>query len=103
MERRATSLHQKVKIAREDGDFEPETVVDFFKRTVENYPKHHALASRDSKGAPRRLSYRDYRNCVEKIAKVFIKLGLEQRGVVAILAWNCPEWVIAALGAIHCG
>jgi feruloyl-CoA synthase len=100
---RATSLAQKVKITREIGDCEPTTVVDFFERTVASFPSHHALASRDRNGNWRKMSYRDYRKSVEKIAKVFIKLGLEQRGVVAILSWNCQEWIISALGAIHCG
>lgn len=100
---RATSLNHKVKIQRQKDDYEPMTIVDFFNQTIENFSNHQALANRDENGNWNKISYRDYKNRVEKIAKIFIKLGLEQRGVVAILAWNCPEWVIAALGAIHAG
>ncbi|KAL7044176.1 hypothetical protein ACKWTF_001815 [Chironomus riparius] len=100
---RATTLNDKVKIQANIDDFKPSTVVDFFNETVENFPSHLALASRDANGKWNFLTYQEYKNRVEKIAKVFIKLGLSERGVVAILAWNCPEWVVAALGAIHAG
>lgn len=37
------------------------------------------------------------------MAKVFIKLGLEPRHTVSVLAFNCVEWFIADLAAIHAG
>jgi long-subunit acyl-CoA synthetase (AMP-forming) len=100
---RATNLNEKVKIKSHPDDFKPSTVIDFFNDTVENFPSHSALASRDGNGKWNFITYREYKSRVEKASKIFIKLGLSERGVVAILAWNCPEWVIAALGAIHAG
>lgn len=100
---RAVNLNQKVKIQRKLNDSDPITVVKFFNETVENFSLHSALASRDGDGKWKFLTYREYKLQVEKIAKIFIKLGLKHRGVVAMFAWNCPEWVISALGAIHAG
>lgn len=98
-----TKLNQKVRICQQQDELKPLTVIEFFSSTVDNFPLHSALASRDENGKWNFLCYREYKSRVDKMAKVFIKLGLNERGVVAILAWNCAEWVIAALGAIHAG
>lgn len=103
MEYRTSDINQFVKITSKDGDIEPMTMIKFFNKTVENFPDHDALAYRDLNGIWHKINYREYKIRVEKIAKVFIKMGLKQRGVVAILAWNSPEWVISALAAIHAG
>jgi long-subunit acyl-CoA synthetase (AMP-forming) len=43
------------------------------------------------------MNYKVYREKVVNMAKVFIKLGLERHGTVAILGDNCIEWFIADL------
>ncbi|KAG5669652.1 hypothetical protein PVAND_017536 [Polypedilum vanderplanki] len=98
---RTTKLNKKVDIIRHKDDFEPITVIDFFKETVEKFPNTNALVNFSEN--KHFISYQIYQTYVEKIAKIFIKLGLERHGVVAILAWNSSEWVISALGAIHSG
>lgn len=99
---------KQVKIVRDSNDrtssVEPITIPALMKRTAENYANHIALMSKDEvtnewKG----ISYKEYRKQVEKIAKVFIKLGLERHGTVAILAFNSVEWFISELAAIHAG
>lgn len=37
------------------------------------------------------------------MAKAFIKLGLEPHNAVGVLAFNCPEWFLSQLGAVHAG
>jgi long-subunit acyl-CoA synthetase (AMP-forming) len=103
MDYRTSDIKQLVRIIRKDGDIEPITMVNSFNKTVEEFPDRDALAYRDSSGVWHKINYREYKNRVENIAKVFIKLGLKERGVVAILAWNSAEWVISALAAIHAG
>jgi long-chain-fatty-acid--CoA ligase ACSBG len=49
------------------------------------------------------ITYKEYHEKVEKIAKAFMKLGLEQYGSVSVLAFNCPEWFISQLATIHAG
>lgn len=44
---------------------------------------------------------REYQDISLHVAKVFIKLGLQPRHSVGILAFNCPEWFYASMGAIH--
>lgn len=54
-------------------------------------------------GEWRGITYREYRERVERMAKVFIKLGLERHGIVAVLAFNSVEWFVSELAAIHAG
>lgn len=103
MDYRTSDINQLVKITRHDGDMEPITMIEFFNKTIEEFPDRDALAYRDWSGVWHKINYREYKNRVEKIAKVFMKLGLKSKGVVAILAWNSPEWVISAMAAIHAG
>lgn len=83
----------------------PITVIDAFKKTVENFPQRHALMYKDdmNDGNWTSITYSEYKARVDKISKVFIKLGLERHGTVAVLAFNCKEWFIAELATMHAG
>lgn len=105
---RAADLSMPVRILRDPNDraasVEPISIPALLKRTAESYANVTALmfkddASNDWKG----ISYKEYRDRVEKMAKVFIKLGLQPRQTVAILAFNSVEWFVAELAAIHAG
>lgn len=102
---RVTDPTKQVKIVRSINDrVEPLTVPALFKRTVENYGKHTALIFRDEITKKwTGFNYKEYRDRVEKMAKVFIKLGLERHGTVAVLAFNSVEWFVSELAAIHAG
>lgn len=105
---RVTDLSKPVRIFRNPNDrtasIEPITVPALMKRTVQNYGNHKALMYKDE--VTRKwtgITYKEYRDRVEKMAKVFIKLGLERFGVVAVLAFNSVEWFVSELAAIHAG
>lgn len=86
------------------ASFPPVSIPEILKRTVETYPNHTALKYKDFNcKAWKRIDYKNYRDQVEKMAKVFIKIGLARRGTVAFLAVNSVEWFISELGAIHAG
>jgi long-chain-fatty-acid--CoA ligase ACSBG len=105
---RVSELDQPVRIIKNPNDrtasVDPITVPALMKRTAENYANHTALMFKDVvRGEWKGITYKEYRERVEHIAKVFIKLGLEKRGVVAVLAFNSVEWFVSELGAIHAG
>jgi long-subunit acyl-CoA synthetase (AMP-forming) len=87
-----------------EGDLEPETVPALFSRIVENYSENPALAylEQDTKKW-KFISYKEYKEKVDKFAKVFIKLGLKRFGAVGVLAFNSVEWFITELATIHAG
>lgn len=83
---------------------EPITIPNLMKRTVESFSDHEALKFKDEETKQwKSISYKQYQERVEKIAKVFIKLGLERHGTVAVLAFNSVEWLVSELAAIHAG
>lgn len=107
---RATSdfrVHQKNKPVRlliNEGEFEPETVPDLFNRVVENYGESPALAYLDQETKKWIfISYKQYKEKVDKYAKVFIKLGLQRFGAVGVLAFNSVEWFVTELATICAG
>lgn len=105
---RVTDRKKRVKIFMnsedEIGSIEPTTVIQMFDDVVQKYPEHPALKQKNVVTKDyETITYREYKERVEKIAKVFIKLGLERHGTVAILAFNSVEWFVSQLGAIHAG
>jgi long-subunit acyl-CoA synthetase (AMP-forming) len=105
---RVTDPKKPVRIHRDPNDrtasVDPITVPALMKRTAENYPNSTALMYKDDVSKEwKGINYKEYRERVEKTAKVFIKLGLEKRGTVAVLAFNSVEWFVSELAAIHAG
>lgn len=101
---RVADITKPVRILRTDKDHEPISVPDLLSWAVENYGDHPALAYQDHQTKSWRfISYKEYKEKVEKFAKIFIKLGLERFGSVAVLAFNSVEWFITELAAIHAG
>lgn len=83
---------------------EPITIPALLKRTATNYANNTALMYKDELSKEwKGINYKEYQERVEKMAKVFIKLGLESRGTVAVLAFNSVEWFVSELAAIHAG
>lgn len=83
---------------------DPITIPQLMNRTVENFGHHPALMHKDPVSKKwQAITYREYKERVEKMAKVFIKLGLERHGSVAVLAFNSVEWFVSELAAIHAG
>lgn len=103
-----TDKTQRVKINMnskdEFGKIEPITICDMFDQIVKKYPDHPALKQKNTITKDWEIvTYKNYQERVEKMAKVFIKLGLERFGTVAILGFNSIEWFISELAAIHAG
>lgn len=99
---------KKVKIRINPNDdvakLEPITIIDLMDTTVQKYPNRPALKSINAITKDWEvLTFSDYKQKVEKIAKVFIKLGLKRYETVAVLAFNSPEWFITEMAAVHAG
>lgn len=82
---------------------EPLTIPYVLYRTANNFPDVPALKQKNADGVWESVNYSQYRENVLKTAKIFIKLGLEPKNTVAILAFNSPEWFYSELAAIHAG
>lgn len=80
----------------------PLSIPTVFADTVKKLPNHPALAVKRDKQW-KQWTYQEYSNDVMKVAKAFIKLGLEPYHGVGIIGFNSPEWFISDLAAIHAG
>lgn len=80
------------------------TLPQLLNKSVELFPDRAALKFKKSDSDEWNvITYKEYKSRAVKIAKCFIKLGLKEFESVAVLAFNCPEWFIAELAAIHAG
>lgn len=91
-------------LTKQAASVETITIPDLMRRTVKKFPDHKALTFKDEvTNEWQAITYQEYLEKVEQMAKAFIKLGLKNRGAVAVLAGNCVEWFISDLAAIHAG
>ncbi|XP_021368675.1 long-chain-fatty-acid--CoA ligase ACSBG2-like isoform X2 [Mizuhopecten yessoensis] len=100
-----TSREDAVKLRMDDtgpGVMKPLTVHTVFKNTVDKAPNTIALGVKRD-GAWVKWTYKQYYDDVRRVAKGFIKLGLELYHGVGIVGFNSPEWFMADLGAIFAG
>ncbi|ESN90840.1 hypothetical protein HELRODRAFT_90723, partial [Helobdella robusta] len=96
---------QAVKIRLGDvspTDMEPISIVTAFRRTVEKHGERDALCHKEN-GAWVKMTYNQYYTVVLKMAKIFIRLGLESHHGVGIIGFNSPEWFISNFAAIFAG
>mgnify|MGYP002655274822 CR=1 FL=1 len=106
---RVTDLRKPVKILENVIDdaaasIDPISVPEVFSQTVANFPNLKALMYKNEETKEwTAITFKEYKDRVEHMAKVFIKLGLERHGTVAVLAFNCVEWFVAEMAAIHAG
>jgi len=104
----ATNPSQRVKICQVTDEkissVKPITIPQLFAEVVDEFPNHPALVQKNlTTDEWETTTFEEYKQKVEKIAKVFIKLGLERHGCVAVLAHNSVEWFESGLAAIHAG
>ena len=66
-------------------------------RVSGKYPDKEAIVCEDC-----RLTYRELKCAVEKVARSFLALGVEKGDKVSVWIYNCPEWITIqlALGKI---
>lgn len=103
---RVSDSNKPVKIFHDENDPTNQhgymTVPELMQQVVDKYPNRNALMYRNEGNDEwNGIKFTEYRDRVGKIAKVFIKLGLERRGTVAVLAFNSVEWFISEFAAIH--
>jgi acyl-CoA synthetase (AMP-forming)/AMP-acid ligase II len=105
---RITDVTKSVKLNinpdNETSSIEPITVPQLLNGIAEKYGQHPALKYKDPGSSEwNTITYAEYKSLVEKVAKVFIKLGLKQYGTVAILAGNNFHWHVSSIAAIYAG
>lgn len=101
---RVWEKNQPIRILKNDEEYEPISVIDLLSKVAENYGEHPALAYQDHLTKKWNfINYFEYKKKVTKLAKVFIKLGLQRWDVVGVLAFNSVEWFVTELAAIHAG
>ena len=71
---------------------EPELVQTMVRRTVQNFPTNTAIAYKGEDGQWIKLTYTQYLDLIETVAKGFIALGLEESHSVAVMSQNCHQW-----------
>jgi long-chain-fatty-acid--CoA ligase ACSBG len=103
---RVTDPSKTVNIFRdqdENNEFiEPITIPELLSKIAEKYADKKAMMFKEENSDEwKGITYKEYRDRVEKMAKVFIKLGLNRFESVAVFAINRVEWVIAQMAAIH--
>jgi long-chain-fatty-acid--CoA ligase ACSBG len=81
---------------------EPVTVIQLLRSTRDAHPQANALAYKDG-DQWKMISYAEYDALCVKVAKSFLKLGLQKYHSVSIIGFNSPEWFLSALGAIYAG
>jgi len=96
----------KIRINPKDevASMEPRTIPDMMRKVAQRYPDRPALKQMNViTNDWEVLTFSEYQQKVEKIAKVFIKFGLKRHETVAILAFNSIEWFVSEMAAIHAG
>lgn len=83
------------------------TIGDLLDRQAEQFGDHEALvySAYDDMGLNLRLSYRQFRDTVNKLAKGLLALGIEKGEHVAVWMPNLPQWIflqmaLAKVGAV---
>eukprot|EP00118_Oscarella_pearsei_P017797 m.178902 g.178902 ORF g.178902 m.178902 type:complete len:705 (+) comp39196_c0_seq8:124-2238(+) len=100
-----TKIDEEVEIVLEKegpGSREPKTVFQLLEGTVERFGATEALCVKRN-GDWVKWTYDEYFRDVKRVAKSFIKLGLEPFHAVGIIGFNAPEWLLSELGAIYAG
>jgi len=76
------------------------TISEIFDETVEKYPNHDALVYNDRKI---RLTYSEFKDRVDKLAKSLMALGIKRGDHIAVWAYNVPEWVLLQFASAKIG
>jgi len=83
-------------MAKEDWD--KLTLSGVLDQTVERFPDKEAIVFKD-----RRITFREFKENVDKLARAFLNLGVKKGDKVAIMMTNRPEWIYARDAAIRIG
>ncbi|XP_005347432.2 long-chain-fatty-acid--CoA ligase ACSBG1 isoform X2 [Microtus ochrogaster] len=93
----------RVRLRREPFCTQPPyTVHRMFYEALDKYGNLSALGFK-RRNKWERISYYQYYEIARKVAKGFLKLGLERAHSVGILGFNSPEWFFSAVGTVFAG
>lgn len=76
------------------------TIGEIFDETVKKYPDHDALVYNEQ-GI--RLTYGEFKDKVDKLAKSLMALGIKRGDHIAVWAYNVPEWVLLQFASAKIG
>lgn len=80
------------------------TIGELFDRRCEDFADKEALVYNYPEiGLELRLTYRRYRDEVDRLAKALIALGIEKGEHVAVWATNVPEWILLEMALAKIG
>ncbi|XP_029408708.2 long-chain-fatty-acid--CoA ligase heimdall [Bactrocera dorsalis] len=83
---------------------EPQTIPQFFHKTCTRFPEQPALVYANEPKDPNTVwttvTYKQFERNVEQAALMLLHVGLRPRTSIGVLAFNCPEWFYAELGAL---
>ena len=85
-----------------EGTIGDKTLIRLLDRNAERFGSLPAIRWSDGNGL-RTLSWAAYRQKVREVAAGLASLGVGRGDFVALMAGNCPEHVIADLGAVYSG
>ncbi|XP_037819883.1 LOW QUALITY PROTEIN: long-chain-fatty-acid--CoA ligase heimdall [Lucilia sericata] len=109
------SLHEPVKIRTTTENLAEcniKTIPQFFKECCQKFkdvpalaykvPKDNSTSSNGSEDEQwETITYGEYEQRVEQAALMLLHLGVQPRSSIGILAFNCPEWFYAEMGALR--
>lgn len=99
--------NQAVKLRKDEqglGAEEPLSVPTLLQEVAEAYPEVTAFKAKDRLSGEWNLwTYQQLQSDVQTVAKAMIETGLHRHHSVAIIGYNCPQWVIANMAAISAG
>lgn len=73
-------------------------IIDHFEQKVHKFPDRLFLLYEDQK-----FTYKQANEYVNKFGRTFLSLGLRQGDTVALMQYNCPDFVWTFLGCLKCG
>jgi long-subunit acyl-CoA synthetase (AMP-forming) len=79
------------------------TVMEVMAEAAKKFAGRPALKSPKGGGQWETITWEEYHAQVRLVARAFIHLGMQPGDAVAIIGYNCPQWLISDLGAIFAG
>ncbi len=77
-------------------------IFDLLPYQLDKFPQEIALAEKVN-GIYKGYSTKYFLEEADAISKGLIALGIQKEDKVAIISWNCPQWLFADYGIQHLG
>jgi fatty-acyl-CoA synthase len=101
----ALDPHKAISTAETEGlDLVDVTIGDLLDQQARKFADHEALVYRYPElGIDRRITYREYRDEANRLAKALMAIGVKHGDHVAIWAPNLPEWPLLQMATAKVG